>query len=51
MDFVVNPWGAAMADILFLATDLVGAPLSPVLASDIWINVELPAMDFLARPA
>ena len=51
MDFVVNPWGAAMAGILFLATDLVGAPLPLALVSNIWIGVELPALDFLARPA
>jgi hypothetical protein len=38
MDFVVNPWGAAMDGILFLATDLVGVPLPPALVGDIWIN-------------
>ena len=51
MDFVVNLWCAAMVGILFLVTDLVGAPLPPALVGDIWINVDLLAMYFLARPA
>ena len=51
MDFVVNPWGAAMVGILFLATDLVGVPLPLALVGDVWISIELPAMDYLARPA
>ena len=51
MDFLVNPWCAAMVGILFLATDMVGAPKSPALVGDVWTSVELPAMGFLARPA
>jgi hypothetical protein len=51
MDFMVNHWGAAMVGVLFLAAYLVGAPLPSALVGDIWIRVELPAMDFLARPA
>ena len=51
MGFMVNPWGAAMADFLFLATDLVGAPLPPVLVDNVGLNFELLVMDFLAWPA
>ena len=50
MDFLVNPWGAAMVGLLFLASDLVGEPLPPTVVSDIGTSIELPAMDFLARP-
>ena len=51
MDFLVNPWGTTMVGVLFLAADLVATPLHPALANDIWISVELPPMDFLARTA
>ena len=35
----------------FLAADLVGEPSPCALVVDIWIGVELPALDFLAWPA
>lgn len=49
MVFLVNPRGTTMVGVLFLATNLVGVPVLPALVDDIWISVELPAMDFLAR--
>lgn len=51
MVFLVNLRGTAMVGVLFLATSLVATPLHSALVDDIWISVELPAMDFLARTA